>query len=71
MAGKKHAISESIYLECVQLNIGVAVRETLDHALDSFLGSCRVAGCLVAHLHDGAPILGGEILVRRLGCDKG
>jgi hypothetical protein len=41
--------------------------ESLDHALDSFLGAICVVGDLVADLDDGAPVLGGEVLVGRLG----
>lgn len=47
------------------------MREALNHTLDSFLGASWVTGGLVAHLHDGTPVLGGEVLVCRLGWEKG
>lgn len=43
--------------------------ETLDHALDDLFGAVRVRGDFVADLHDGAPVLGGEVLVGSLGWD--
>jgi hypothetical protein len=43
------------------------MRQAFDHALNSFLGAAVVAADLVADFEDGAPILGGQILVRRLG----
>ena len=50
------------------MDVGVAVGEALDHALDGLLGAVRIAGDAVADLHDGAPVLRREIFVRRLGC---
>ena len=42
--------------------------EALDQALDDFLGTVGVTRDLVADLDDGAPVFGGEVLVRCLGC---
>lgn len=42
--------------------------KSLNHTLDCLLGSVGITRDLVAHLHDGAPVLGGEVLVGRLGC---
>lgn len=55
------------HLECIELHIGVAVGQALDQGLDCLLGAVGVAGHAIANLHDGAPVLGGEVLVRRLG----
>lgn len=54
------------YLESVELNIGISMCKPLDEGLDSGLGAIFVAGHAVADLHDGGPILRGEVLVRRL-----
>lgn len=54
-------------LEGVELDVCVAVGEALDHALDGLLGAICIAGNLVTHLHDGAPVLRGEVLIGRLG----
>lgn len=43
------------------------MRQALDHALNGFLGTVVVAADLVADFEDGAPILGGQVFVRRLG----
>jgi hypothetical protein len=56
-------------LEGVELDIGVAMGESLDHALDGFLGTVGVARHLVAYLDDGAPVLRRQVLVSRLGCE--
>lgn len=42
--------------------------KALNHTLNRLLGSVGIARDLVAHLDDGAPVLGGEVLVGRLGC---
>jgi hypothetical protein len=55
-------------LESVKLDICVAVSEALDHALDGFFWSIIVAGDFVADGDNGTPVLGGEVLVSRLGC---
>lgn len=55
------------HLEGVELHVGVAVGQPLDEGLDCLLGAVGVAGHAIANLHDGAPVLGGEVLVRRLG----
>ena len=54
-------------LECVQLDIGVAMSKTLNQALDNLLGPIRFRRHLVAHLDDGTPVLRRQVLVRRLG----
>lgn len=54
-------------LKGVELHVGVAVCQTLDKGLDCLLGAVRITGHAIANLHDGAPVLGGEVLVRRLG----
>lgn len=55
------------HLESVELHVGVAVGQTLDQGLDCLLGAVGIAGHAIANLHDGAPVLRGEVLVRRLG----
>lgn len=56
------------YLECIQLNVGISMGEPLDQSLNSGLGAVGVARHAVANLHDGGPVLRGEILVCGLGC---
>lgn len=56
------------YLECVQLNISVSMSKPLDQSLNSGLGAVGVARYAIANLHDGGPVLRGEVLVRGLGC---
>lgn len=53
----------SAYLESVELDIGVAVRETPDDALNSLLRAIWIVAYFVADLDNGAPVLGCEVLV--------
>lgn len=62
-----HALGAT-HLKCVELDVGVPVGKALDHGLDRLLGAVGVARDAVADLHDGGPILRGEVLVGRLGC---
>lgn len=55
------------YLESIELDVCVTVSKALDHALHGFLGSVLVTRHLVAYFHDGTPVLGGGVFVRRLG----
>jgi hypothetical protein len=59
------------YLESIQLHIGISVCEAFDHALGNLPRAILVAADTIAHLHDRAPVLRCEVLVRRLGCDRG
>lgn len=59
------------YLESVELHVGVPVSKTLDQTLDRLLGAVLVGRDPVADLHDGAPVLRCEVLIRRLGCTRG
>lgn len=54
-------------LKSIELNVGIAMGQALDHALDRLLGAILVTRHLVAYFDDGTPILRGEVLVRRLG----
>lgn len=56
-------------LKSVELDVCVTVSEAFDHALDGFLRPIVVAGDFVADGDDGTPILGGKVLVSRLGCE--
>lgn len=56
------------HLKCIQLDVGVAMGKPLDQGLDGGLGTVAVTGHAVANLHDGGPVLRGEILVCGLGC---
>lgn len=55
------------YLECIELDIGIAVRQALDQALDCLVGAIRVTRHFVADLDDSPPVLRREVLVGRLG----
>jgi len=70
IVAKVGQVSKVAYLESVKLNVGIAVGEALDHALDSFLWSITVSSNSVAHFHDRAPVLRSGILVGRLGCSS-
>lgn len=39
--------------------------QALDHAIDGLFGAVGIGGYPIADLHDGAPVLGREVLV---GC---
>lgn len=58
------------YLESVKLHVRIAVCQPFDHALHRVLGAVGVACDPVTDLHDGTPVLGREVLVRRLGYDQ-
>lgn len=55
-----------LYLKGVQLDIGVAMGQALDQALDRLLRPVGVGGYPVADVNDGAPILGCEVLISGL-----
>lgn len=59
--------TEITHLEGIELYVGVAVGKTLDQGLNCLLGAVGIAGHAIADLHYGAPVLRGEVLVRRLG----
>lgn len=68
MHGLAAILGQSIgELECIELNVGVSMGKALDQGLDGGLGTIGVAGDAIANLHDGGPVLGGEVLVCRLG----
>lgn len=70
------------YFECVELNIGIAVRKTLDEGQVGILGSATVSLApqlesndppilsrlvdLLPSIHHRPPILRGEVLIRAL-----
>lgn len=58
---------DEAHLECVKLDVGVAVCQALDDTRDGLFGPVGIGRHFVAHLNDGAPILGCEVLVCRLG----
>ena len=45
------------------------MRQPLDHTRHGILGTTIFRRHLVADIHNILPVLGGEILVGRLGCD--
>ena len=45
------------------------MRQPLDHTRHSILSTTIFRRHLVADIHNILPVLGGEILVGRLGCD--
>jgi hypothetical protein len=55
--------SHVLYLKGVQLDIGVAMGQALDQALDRLLRPVRVGGYPVTDVNDGAPILRCEVLI--------
>ena len=55
------------YLEGIELDVGVAVREALDDALHDLLGAIVIPAHPIAQVDDSSPVFGGEILVGRLG----
>lgn len=59
--------SGETYLESIQLDVGVAMGQTLDHGLYNLLGAILVAADTVANLDNGSPVFRGEVLVGRLG----
>ena len=54
-------------LKSVQLDVGISMREPLDHALHDLFGPIVIPADPVAQVDDSSPILGGEVLVGRLG----
>lgn len=68
MPPSRHTPKGRTYLEGVKLDIGIAMSQPLDHALDRLLGAIRVARHLIAYFNDGAPVFRRQILVSRLGC---
>lgn len=64
--------ARSTHLKGVELDVCIPVGEAFDEGLDRLL---RAVGCIaqdaVAYVHDGGPILRGEVLIRRLGCKSG
>jgi hypothetical protein len=57
------------YLKGVELDVGIAVRETSNDTLDSLLGAILVVAYFVADLDNGTPIFGGEVLIGSLDDD--
>ena len=57
------------YLEGVELDIGVSMRQASDKALYRIFGTVGVAGYPVANVDDGGPVLGSQVLIGRLGYD--
>ena len=57
------------YLEGVELDVGVSMRQASDEALYRIFGTAGVTGYPVANVDDGSPVLGSQVLVGRLGCD--
>lgn len=55
------------YFKCVELDIGISMRQPPDEALDHILRAISVAVDTIADVYDSSPILGGEILVGRFG----
>jgi hypothetical protein len=53
-------------LKGVELDVGIAVRETSNDTLDSLLGAILVVAYFVADLDNGTPIFGGEVLIGSL-----
>lgn len=56
------------YLQSVQLHVRISMRQPLDHTRDGVLGAAILSRHLIADIHDVLPVLGGEVLVGRLGC---
>lgn len=54
-------------LESIELHVRITMGQSLDQTLDNFFGAIWIARDLVAHFDDGAPVLGGEILIGSSG----
>lgn len=55
------------HFEGIELDIGIAVGETLNHCLYNLFGTICIAAYAVADLDDSSPVFGRQVLVGGLG----